>query len=131
MGILIFGVFLLEWEGVSNCEVALLAEAALPRSTALLRSPTNPTHPPTTLAVQATPGFNSNETNKREILRVVIQVIFKINVSHKARPLSVLGVGDFKGKGERSHKTSVATQGWPGGVSCERSEAEQVAPLPP
>ena len=72
VGILIFGVFLLGREGGLNCEVALLAEAALPRSTALLRSPTNPTHPPTTLAVQATPEFNFNETNKHKILRVVI-----------------------------------------------------------
>ena len=47
-------MFFLGREGGSNCEVTLLAEAALPRSTALLRSPTNPTHPPTTLAVVRT-----------------------------------------------------------------------------
>ena len=62
VGILIFGVFLLGRKGGPNCEVTFLAEAALPRSTALLRSPPNPAHPPTTLAVQATPEFNFNET---------------------------------------------------------------------
>ncbi len=35
-----------------NCEVTFLAEAALSHSTALLCSPQNPTHPPTTLAVR-------------------------------------------------------------------------------
>ena len=43
---------ILRREGGPDCEVTLLAEAALPRSTALLCSPTNPTHPPTTLAVR-------------------------------------------------------------------------------
>ena len=60
-------MFLLGREGGLNCEVTFLAEAALSHSTALLCSPTNPTHPPTTLAVQAMPEFNFNETNKHKI----------------------------------------------------------------
>ena len=78
-------------EGGPNCEVTLLAEVALPRSTALLRSPTNPTHPPTTLAVQAAPEFNSNETNKHKISCAVIQAISKFNISHKADPRHAQG----------------------------------------
>ncbi len=60
-------------------------------STALLCSPTNPTHPPTTLSVQAAPEFNSNEMNKHKISCVVIQAISKFNISHKADPWHAQG----------------------------------------
>nr|WP_314379939.1 hypothetical protein [uncultured Campylobacter sp.] len=39
-------MYILEWKGGPNCEVTLLAEAALLRSTALLYSPTSPTRSP-------------------------------------------------------------------------------------
>lgn len=66
-------VFLLGREGGLNCEVAPLPAP-------------NPTHPPTTLAVQAAPEFNSNEMNKHKISCVVIQAISRFNISHKADP---------------------------------------------
>ena len=66
-------------EGGLNCEVAPLPAP-------------NPTHPPTTLAVQATPEFNSNETNRRKISRIAIQILLKFSVS-VARTSSVARVG--------------------------------------
>ncbi len=36
-----------------------------------------------------------------KISHAVIQPVLKFNASRKARPLSVPGVGDFKGEGER------------------------------
>ena len=90
-------MFLLGRKGGLNCEVILLAEAALPHSTALLCSPTNPIHLPTTLAVQAAPEFYSNETNMRKIPHVVIQVILNFNAEGVAPPLSLPEVSNFKG----------------------------------
>ena len=68
VGILIFGVFLLGREGGLNCEVAPLPAPS-------------PTHPPTTLAVQAAPEFNSNETKKHKISRIAIQILLKFSAS--------------------------------------------------
>ena len=76
-------VFLLGREGGLNCEVAPLPAP-------------NHTHPPTTLAVQAAPEFNSNETNRRKISRIAIQILLKFRAS-VARHSSVARVGqNFK-----------------------------------
>ena len=75
----------LEWEGVSNCEVALLAEAALPRSTALLRSPTNPAHPPTTLYKgRATLALNFIIVPHALILKFCVAKIVKFQLHYKS-----------------------------------------------
>ncbi len=58
-------VLLLGREGGLNCEVAPLPAP-------------NPAHPPTTLAVQATPEFNSNEMNKHKISRIAIQILLNL-----------------------------------------------------